>query len=210
LAVQVAADLARTIQDLEEVAKARSTARTERGAALFTEVTTVINDALGQGVPEISLLSAIRSSVSTLLSTLHKREPTIFLSYAREDFALVQEVGDRLEAAGIRVWLDKMIQAGTDWIQEIERELSAADFVAFFISPHSVESGWAKQELQIVLHRQVSGEGGAVVLPIILEDADVPPLLRQYQWIDLRDGNVEKGVRQLVDAINHWSTKRSE
>lgn len=209
LAVQVAADLARTIQDLEEVAKARSTARIEGGTALLTEVTTVITDALGQGVPEASLLSAIRSSVSALLGTMQKREPTVFLSYARADSALVQQVADRLAAAGIRVWLDKMLQAGTNWMQEIERELSAADFVAFFISPHSVGSGWAKQELQIALHRQVSGEGGAVILPVILEDADVPPLLRQYQWIDLRGGNVEKGVRQLVEAIHHWSAKRS-
>lgn len=102
-----------------------------------------------------------------------------------------------------------MLKAGTNWMQEIERELSAADFVVFFISPHSLESSWVKQELQVALHRQVSGEGGAVVLPVILEDADVPPLLRQYQWIDLRGGNVEKGVRQLLEAIHHWSAKRS-
>jgi len=102
-----------------------------------------------------------------------------------------------------------MIQAGTNWMQEIERELSAADFVAFFISPNSVGSGWAKQELQIALHRQVSGEGGAVILPVILADADVPPLLRQYQWIDLRGGDVDRGVSQLVEAIHHWSARRS-
>jgi hypothetical protein len=160
-------------------------------------------------VPEASLLSAIRSSVSALLGTMQKREPTVFLSYARADSALVHQVAEGLTAAGIRVWLDKMIQAGTNWMQEIERELSAADFVAFFISPHSVGSGWAQQELQVALHRQVSGEGGAVILPVILEDADVPPLLRQYQWIDLRSGNVEGGVRRLVEAIHHWSTKRS-
>ena len=209
LAVQVAADLARTIQDMEEVAKARSTARTEGGTALFTEVTTVVTDALGQGVPEASLLSAIRSAVSALLGTMQKRKPTVFLSYAHADAALVQQVADRLAASGIRVWFDRMIQAGTNWMQEIERELSAADFVAFFISPDSVGNRGTKQELQIALHRQVSGEGGAVILPVILADADVPPLLRQYQWIDLRGGNIEKGVRQLVEAIHHWSAKRS-
>jgi hypothetical protein len=208
LAVQVAADLARTIQDLEEVAKARATARSEGGTPLLTDVTAVITDALSQGIPEASLLSAIRSSVSTLLITMQKREPTVFLSYARADSAVVQQVADGLAAAGVRVWLDKMLQAGTNWMQEIERELSAADFVAFFISPHSVESGWAKQELQVALHRQVSGEGGAVILPVILADADVPPLLRQFQWIDLRSGNIEKGVGQLVEAIRHWSAKR--
>ena len=94
-------------------------------------------------------------------------------------------------------------------MQEIERKLSAADFVAFFISPHSVRSKWALRELQLALHRQVSGEGGAVILPIILQDADVPPLLRQYQWIDLRDGNVERGVRELVEAIHQSSGGRS-
>lgn len=210
LAVQVAADLARTIQDLEKVAKARATARTEGGTALLTEVTSVITDALGQGVPEASLLSAIRSSVSSLLVTMQKREPTVFLSYARTDSNVVQRVADGLAAAGVRVWLDTMsLKAGTNWMQEIERELSAADFVVFFISPNSVEGGWAMQELQVALHRQVSGEGGAVILPVILKDADVPPLLRQFQWVDLRGGNIEKGVAQLVDAIRHWSAKWS-
>jgi hypothetical protein len=207
LAVQVAADLARTIQDLEEAAKTRATARAEGGTALLTEVTTIIAGALGQGVPEASLLSAIRSSVSALLVTMQKREPTVFLSYARADSAVVQKIADGLAQAGVRVWLDKMLRPGTNWMQEVERELSAADFVAFFISPHSVGSGWAKQELQVALHRQVSGEGGAVILPVILADADVPPLLRQFQWIDLRGGNVDEAIRQLVDSIRHLSAK---
>lgn len=210
LAVQVAADLARTIHDLEEVAKARATARTEGGMALLTEVTSVISDALGQGIPEASLLSVIRSSVASLLVTMQKREPTVFLSYARTDADIVRRVADGLTAAGVRVWLDEAnLKAGTNWMQEIERELSATDFVAFFISPTSVNNGWAKQELQVALHRQVSGEGGAVILPVILEDADVPPLLRQFQWVDMRGGNIEKGIGQLVDAIRHWSAKRS-
>jgi hypothetical protein len=207
LAVQVAADLARTIQDLEETARARAAARSEGGTALLGDVTNVIIAALSQGIPEASLLSAIRSSISALLATQHKREPTVFLSYARADSALVERVAEGLTAAGIRVWLDKMILVGTNWVQEIERELSAADFVVFFISPNSVGGGWAQQELQVALHRQMSGEGGAVILPVLLDEADVPPLLRQYQWIDLRDGDVEKGVGQLVDAIRHWSVK---
>lgn len=210
LAVQVAADLARTIQDLEEAAKARATARTDSDTALLTEVSRVIADALGQGVPEASLLSAIRSSVSSLLGTMRKREPTVFLSYAHTDSDVVRRVADRLIASGIRVWRDEAIlKPGTDWMREIERELSAADFVVFFISPNSMSSGWTKQELQVALHRQVSGEGGAVILPVLLQDADVPPLLRQFQWIDLRGDNIEKAVGQLVDAVRHWSAKRS-
>jgi len=62
LAVQVAADLARTVQDLEEIAKARSAARAAGDTALMTEVATVVNGALAQGIAEASVISAIRSA----------------------------------------------------------------------------------------------------------------------------------------------------
>ena len=180
------------------------------GTPLIADVTSVITEALSQGVPEASLLSAIRSAVSSLLGTLQKREPTVFLAYAPQDFDVIQPVADGLAAAGVRGRLDRRtIEAGTSWMQEIERELSVADFVAFFISPHSVRSELVNYELQVALARQVSGEGGAIILPIILADADVPPLLRQSQWIDLRSGDVEKVVRQLVEAIRHRSAERS-
>lgn len=210
LAVQVAADLARTIQDLEEIAKARATSRTKEGIALITEVNSVISDALKQGISEASLLSAVRSSVSSLSVISRKREHKVFLSYARADFEAVQRVSNGLVAAGIQVWFDeKSLKPGINWMKEIERELSTVDFVVFFISPNSIKSAWAKQELQLALHRQISGEGGAVILPVLLQDADVSPLLRQFQWVDLRDGDIKKGVERLVDAIQHWSAKQS-
>ena len=145
-----------------------------------------------------------------MLVTIQKREPSVFLSYARTDSDVVRRFADGLTAAGIRVGGDDTsLKPGTDWMQEFERELSAADFFAFFISPNSVESRWVAVELKVALSRQVSGEGGAVILPVILEDADVPPLLRQFQWVDVRGGNIERGVGQLVDAILHRQTKRS-
>jgi hypothetical protein len=208
LAVQVAADLARTIQDFEEVAKARATARADGGTTLMGDVTSVINEGLNQGIPEASLLSAIRSAVSALQVTQHKREPTVFLSYSSADRAIVEVVHDRLMAAGVSVWDDRKIQPGSIWLHEIELQLSAAGFFVFFISPSSVGSKWAMQELQVILHRQVSGESGAIILPVILANADVPPLLRQFQWIDLRNGDFEKGIGQLLDAIRHRSVKR--
>jgi hypothetical protein len=98
------------------------------------------------------------------------------------------------------------IQPGANWVQEIERVLDSADFIAFFISKGSVgDESWAQQAVQIVLSRQLSGEGGPRLLPILLEDAEVPPLLKQIQWLDMRDGDVEKGVGRLVEVIRHYS-----
>ena len=209
LAVQVAADLARTIHDLEEVARERSAERGPSGPNLLEEVSAIVTSAVQQGAPEPSLLSTIRSAVASLVSTLNKRPPKVFLSYAREDAERVDAVAAGLAEAGIEVWLDKTdLRPGQNWMREIERELSTADFVIFFISRASVASSWVNKELQIALHRRLSGEGGAAILPVILEDTDVPPLLRQYHWIDLRTGGLERGIEQLVDAMRRWSEER--
>jgi uncharacterized protein DUF4062/TIR domain-containing protein len=207
LALQVAADLTRTINDLQEVAEIRATARTEEGTVpLLTDVTTLIHDALDQGVPEASLLSTIRSSVSALLGTMHKRELKAYIIYAEQNLDLVERIIDRLEAAGIRAthvvarkYRAPRAGPALDRVYMIERLMSVADFLVFLISPHL-----PMPEVKLALHRQVSGEGGAVILPVILEDtedADLPPLLRQYSWIDLRGDNFEGGVRALVNAI---------
>jgi hypothetical protein len=207
LAVQVTADLARTIQGLEETTKARAAARSEGSTSIMTDVTSVITEALSQGVPEASLLSAVRSSVSSLLATLQKRAPTVYLSYARADLTLVDRVAGGLTAAGVCLMIDKAdIKAGEDWQRRIEHQLSTADFVVFFLSSDSVRSARVEFELGLALQRGVYGEGGANILPVILADADVPPLLRQFNYIDLRDGNVEKVVGQLVKVIREGKT----
>jgi hypothetical protein len=204
LAAQVEADLSRTIREREEIAKEREKARTEAGAAWLTEVTSVVTDALNQGVPEASLISAIRSSVSSLLGTMHKRESMVFLSYASADRPVVLRVAKGLAAAGVKVWSpETSLDPGTDWMQEIERALSAADFFVFFISQRSVTNSFAARELRIALDRKLSGEGGAIILPIMLEDAEVPPLLRDLKWIDLRGEKFETGLHELVHAIRH-------
>jgi hypothetical protein len=160
-------------------------------------------------VPEATLLSAIRSAVSSPIVTMEKREPTVLLSYAQADSAVVERVADGLAANGIRVFDKERIATGADWMQEIGRVLRAADSVAFFISPHSVRaSSSTSKQLQVALGHRVMGEREVAILPIILADADVPPLLRDFQWIDLRGGDIEKGVKELVDAIRHTSPTR--
>ena len=214
LAVQVVADLSRTIQDLEEVAKTRAAARLQTSGDLLGEINGLVSDALQQGVAEASLLSAIRRSISSLVAVMTGRKPTIHLSHAFADVDIVTQVAEGLMAAGIQVRATSLpTKAPAPEIIVIERmemELAEADFIGFFISPNFVQTGWTMQELQLVLHRRASGEGGAVVIPILLADADVPPLLRQFPWLDLRDGDIAKGIRRLVEVIHRWSDSRGK
>ena len=132
---------------------------------------------------------------------------TVFFSYAAPDRAIVRAVADRLTEEGIRVWLDATsLEVGSDWVREIDKALDSADFIVFFISSNSVgKSGWAQKELRIALDRQVSGVGNSTITPVLLEEAEVPPLLRDIHWLDMTDGDVDKGVRKLVDTILRYS-----
>ena len=87
------------------------------------------------GILQSSLVSAIHSSVSARLGTIKKREPSVFLSHARADTAVIQEIADRLQAAGIRVWLDRMLAGGENWMQQIERELPRLTSSRFSFRP---------------------------------------------------------------------------
>jgi hypothetical protein len=210
LAVQVAADLARIIQDIEETAKTRAINTAKESPDFLLTIDKIVTDALHKGATESSILSAIRGSLSSLLVNILHEAPTVFLSYSREDSKIVDSIAKKLKNAGIRLWFDKVdLKPGDNWMQEIENSLSSARFVIFFISQNSIKkSVWAKQELQIALYRQITGEGGARIIPVILEDADVPPLLRQFQWIDLRDSkNFDIGVRKLIEAIKYWTDR---
>jgi hypothetical protein len=209
LAVQVAADLSRTINELEEAARTREEARAQPERSVPDELAAIVFAALNTGVTEAALLSGVRRAVSALVAEVEHIQATVFLSYANADRDIVRKVAEGLSMAGVRVWFDETsLKAGSSWVREIERGLDTADFVIFFISAQSIQSNWARQELQIALHRKVSGEGGAFILPVLLEHTEVPPLLRDIQWLDMTDKNVDNAVTGLLTAINHFSRSR--
>ncbi|MCP4264056.1 MAG: TIR domain-containing protein [Candidatus Brocadiaceae bacterium] len=214
LAVQVAADLSRTISVLEETARSREKAQRESSIPLMNELAELVKEALKAGATENALLSSLRRSISHVTSGAQQLGPSVYLSYSDTDSEVVKQVADGLSNYGLQVWFKEsgiMLQEGKG-VLEIERGLDSADFIMIFISQHSMQSNWCKMEISVAIHRLISGEYGAVLLPILLECADVPPLLRDIQWIDMTDGNVDRAVNQLVDLVcNHsHSTPVSE
>jgi hypothetical protein len=132
---------------------------------------------------------------------VHHAGPRIFTVYANSDFDVVRQVRIGLSKEGLRsaVWLNRQhIAPGANWNRKIERDLDSANLIVFFISPRLMQAAHAQQELQITLHRQIIGGRGAALVPILLERADVPPLLKQVEWIDMTDSDIDRGS-------NNWS-----
>ena len=202
LVVQVMADLSRTVQAVEESARVESELPDQGDDIVLRELGDILAEATGKGLSQRIVLSAMRRTVADLLTDTGRRRPVVFLSHSQRDKQVVRQFAEGLRAAGIDIWLDEaQLNLGDSLVQQIERGLDSADFVAFFLSQASLDSQWARQELNVAISRQVSGDRGAVVLPVLLEDAEVPALLRDVMYLDLRDGDVNAGVRKLVSSI---------
>jgi TIR domain len=117
----------------------------------------------------------------------------VFISYAREDETVAQQVADALSRAGLNPWIDtKKIEWGDSFLQRMNEGLAGASYVILLISPAAATSRWVEREWMAAL-----ADRGTVLLPAIVADTQVPPLLRDLVYVDLRQ-NMEEGLRKIV------------
>lgn len=199
LAVRVAADLARTVDTVEESEKVRAAPN----GLKHSDIDEILSEGEALGASRERVLSILRQTLRSATVAQSDRKPRVFLSYSHADEELVRDVADRLRASNIEVWIDEAeLKIGDSLVRTIEHGLDSSDFIVFFISGNSLRSHWTRQELNVALTRQVSGEGGAVLLPVLLEDVELPPLLRSVAYLDLRDRNTERATRLLANTIH--------
>src|SRR5204863_4703069 len=91
-------------------------------------------------------------------------EPYLFVTYSHQDKALVFPEIARLHALGVRLWYDEGIDPGSEeWPEEIERALSGAAALIFYITPRSADSKHCRREFLY------ADQGGQPIIPIFLE-----------------------------------------
>jgi TolB-like protein len=103
---------------------------------------------------------------------------TAFLSYARADQADVTRLATALEAAGLTLWWDQLIEGGAAFAKSIESALERCDAVIVVWSKASVASDWVLDE---------AGRGRDLhKLVAVSLDGTLPPLgFRQYHATSL-------------------------
>ncbi len=121
----------------------------------------------------------------------------IFVSYSRQDKALVAPLVASLEAEGWSVWWDPEISPGEEFDSLISRELERARSLVVVWTPASVDSRWVRGEARDAADR------GALV-PVRLQKAKLPIDFRAVHTIDLDDwgGNAQGAAfRALCKAL---------
>jgi hypothetical protein len=156
-----------------------------------------------------TLLDQIRS-LRPRVAPVGEIAPSVFLSYSRDDDPFVQLLTRDLGKAGISCWVDaEAVRAGSDWMEELRRALSAADRALVILSDHSINSSWVQRELQQIQIRE--RDSRRFLLPIMLDDAVLDTRmswlndLRSRQILDFRDWrepyNYERALRRLIQDI---------
>jgi len=117
----------------------------------------------------------------------------VFVSYARSDKARVAPLVAALEAQGWSVWWDPEIEAGQQFDDQIEAELTAAKAVLVVWTPTSVASRWVRGEA-----REAADRG--VLVPARFDGARLPMDVRAIHTTDL-DGWAENPASAQFQAL---------
>lgn len=128
-------------------------------------------------------------------------DPYIFLSYTSEDEMQVRELFKELRSTGYRVWFAKeSLTPGQDWKAEVHRAIRDARLILVCLSTNSVaKTGFVQQELREALEQaREYPHGQLYLIPVLLEQCDVPESLSHLQWAELYS---ESGHERLFVAI---------
>ncbi len=126
----------------------------------------------------------------------------IFLSHNHADKPVIEPVALRLrEIFGQdKVFYDSWsIQPGDAIIGKMNEGLASPDFVFFFVSEKSLQSGMVKLEWQNALFKATKGE--CKIIPVRVDGAAMPPVLLQNVYIDMFAHGVEAAIVQIVNVI---------
>jgi len=202
LAVSIAADLSETAQTILETNRDIPQPEVLEETSFKSELYQAAQVALSIGIPQDKILSTFRQVVSSLLRPEEKHRPRVFFSYSHMDSQIVRAIAEKLKKFPIDVWVDvREIKTGDSIVKAVSDSIDSADFVIIFMSRQSLGSSWTRREIDIAISKRLSQSGGAIILPVLLEDVEIPPLLRDVKYLDLRSGTVTKGVEMIANAI---------
>lgn len=150
---------------------------------------------------EFAYVSALLND--RMFSAQFERSPRgakVFISHSSQDKPFVKGLAVDLAAKGHQPWVDEWeILAGESIPECIGSGIESADFVVVALSRSSVDSKWVEQEWQTKYWAEVN-ERHIQVIPLLLDDCEIPTLLRPKKYIDFR-GDYTSALDLLANSL---------
>jgi len=130
-----------------------------------------------------------------------------FLCYAKENKVIVREFSAKLKSEGwIDPWFDEEdILPGQVWQDSVTNGVRNSHAVIVFLSKVAVASeGFFHKELKLAIDTaKEKPEGTIFIIPIRLNDCDVPQMLSMYQYVDYFGSEAHKAYvySSLIESL---------
>ncbi|WP_207632846.1 TIR domain-containing protein [Foetidibacter luteolus] len=125
----------------------------------------------------------------------------VFISYNHKDQIAVRKIVKRLKEHRINVWFDEEINPGQSWQSQLEMLLEEIPSVAIIIG--SEIGKWHSFEMRVVIDESINR--GIPVIPVLIKgnepDIKLPIFLRQFMWVDCRDGISKENLARIIQGI---------
>lgn len=125
----------------------------------------------------------------------------VFLCHSSDDKTDVRGLYRRLIKDGIHPWFDEEdLLPGQDWDYEITKAVRNSHVVIVCLSSGSVNKrGYVQKEIKRALDvADEQPEGTIFVIPLRLEECEVPERLRRWHWVNYFE---ERGYERLIKAL---------
>ena len=129
----------------------------------------------------------------------------VTLSFAGEDRHYAEELANLLKSGGYSVFYDDYEKAQL-WGKNLYDHFSSvykdqARYCVMFLSKHYARKLWTKHERQSAQARAFE-ENREYILPIRLDDAEIPGILGTLGYLDLHSMSIEKIYQTLVEKLS--------
>jgi len=124
----------------------------------------------------------------------------IFISYSHRDSEFVDRLAFQLVQNKVSIWIDRWeINVGDSLLTKVQEAITGASTLLVVLSRASVGSAWVQREINSGLLRELE-ERRVIVLPVLIEDCQIPIFLREKAYADFRT-DFDFGLRKILDAV---------
>ena len=136
---------------------------------------------------------------------MREKQYDVALSFAGEDRYYAKKLAELLDAGGYSVFYDDFERARL-WGKNLYTYFSSvykdqARYCVIFLSEHYAQKLWAQHELQNAQARAFQ-ENQEYILPIRIDDTEIPGILPTVGYLDLDPTNMEEIYQTLVEKLS--------
>jgi len=146
------------------------------------------------------------------MNEIQEKSPLrIFLCHSSGDKTRVRALYQRLSSEGFDPWLDEeKLLPGQEWKLEIPKAVRASHIVLICLSSNAInKAGYVQKEIKYALDvAEEQPEGTIFLIPLKLEECDVPERLGRWHWVNYYE---ENGYERLMSSLRmRAETEESE